>query len=370
MPLKPEKDERKPWIHFPASDYEDCVGGMGHLFSKPIHTNALQVCIRMSNPPKPLPYVAISTLGSKAIPLEFSGRTSLQKEGGQLLAALENQVELRYVGATAESIAEAESMRAACELPLSSGTEVVDARLRQIFMPTGDTYIAITPLHSAGFSMLVNESVKREKEKGLESGAKYGYRKTAHLKIGGSRPNNVGLRTNALHWLLVFAGPVSQQKTKLAYAYHFRGITLTPSVTLIMQYKAWLQAQKKSQKDEDGKFSHKLTSTQKLRSQEVEHLTKMVMQVLLVAKNARELLLSQEFSPMLAEDVAEPVVALLDSSCRYPGWELEVASGILQGIARTESKSRSEGTRHIAKLDDFALSSYQSLVADLIRKEA
>lgn len=366
--LKKEKDTRKPWAAMPTDAYVACLPGLGHLFSKPVNTNAAPVCIRMNVPASQLPYVSVSTLGSHSVPLEFSGISGQLKAAGQLLAVLEGSQDTLYFGVDAESKDIAESLRADCEAVSSSGTGQVDARLRQVLIPIADdNYVAITPLHSAGLSMLINMAVKHEKETGLENGIKYGYRKPAIVPVGGSNPQNVGLRTRELGRPLVFNAPAQHQPTRLAYAYHFSGISLVPPVPMIAAYRVWLHKQKKYRKDEEGNIQSAITGQLDTRNEEATFIAAMAKAVLTRALHASELLSTSSFAPLLSEKVDAPVAALLDAAMRYPGWENEVANRILRGVATTELTRRDTEYAHAEKPDDFALLPYRSMVATLVR---
>ena len=365
---KKEKDERKPWVDLPSTAYQACLAGVGHLFSKPVNTNARQVCIRLNTPGNRLPYISVSTLGSLTVPLDFSGLTGNLKAAGQLLSTLEGTQDMLYAGVTPESHEVAESFRESCEAFSSNGAEVVDARLRQVLLPSQGDYVAITPLHSAGLSMLINAAVKREKEKGLEAKQQYGYRKPALFPVGGSKPQNVGLRTRELGRPLVFRAPVQHQATRLAYAYHFKGISLVPPRPLIAAYRIWLHTQRQASRGPDGEVKFGITGTHATRGEESDFITKMVEAVLARAKNASELLAHSKFTPLVDKQVDAPVAALLDSGAQYPGWEIEVANRILRGIANAELAKRDTGGAHATKPDDFALLPYHDLVSLLVRR--
>ena len=137
----------------------------------------------------------------------------------------------RFVAVPADEEA---AMAAALPLLLEGaehGTHLVDARLRQVLLPTADgiddkNYVALTPLNAAGLGELIGQRVEADIEQKNARDEKPQYRNRALLGYGGSNPQNVGRWVRAMGRAIVFDAPQEQPEMRKAYAIFFRGLQL------------------------------------------------------------------------------------------------------------------------------------------------
>ena len=222
------KQEASPEVAYTASIREAV-----HYSAKTVNSNAFAAGIRLaSDDTFDAPYLTVSSIGPQQVPVDYlqnAGRiaTHYKKFG----ALREPAQRARFIRVPAD-----EEAIIATALPLllkgaEHGTHFVDARLRQVLLPTADgiddqNYVALTPLNAAGLSELIGQRVEADIEQRKASDEKPQYRNRALLGYGGSNPQYVGRWVRAMGRAMVFDAPQEQPAMRKAYAIFYKGVQL------------------------------------------------------------------------------------------------------------------------------------------------
>ena len=113
----------------------------------------------------------------------------------------------------------------------------VNARLRQVLLHReGNEYVSVTPLESSGLSALLQRRIQPLMDP--KNGKIKDSRKPrlASMPIGGSKPQNVGVRVRDMACLFVMT-PTTNFVVQAAIRAAFNGVRVLPAVTLLHQWR-------------------------------------------------------------------------------------------------------------------------------------
>lgn len=361
---KPKKDQRVQWVTLPEELYDDTLNGVMHFSSKLVNSNASPLNVRLCAADKAdLPFVGVTTLGPDRVPFDFSGNAGTAKQAAQLLAALEGRVHEKYKDAPAEEVEALVARRGELEKPSLFGVPDVSIRLRQVLFPVSGNaagsaeetdYVALTPLHSSGLSVLLSDLLKKEREDAEAAGTKAPYRKRAFLGYGGANPQNIGLRVRAMQEALVFDVPRENNDIKAAYSVRHKGISLTPPKQLMESYLAWREKKLKAaeRKAEGSDMPAGMPSTRITRETERDFLTQMVGAVVARRAKAQQSLdRVADFQGEVSRELPAVQQALFSDEAHYPEFVHDCAAGMLRGLeAYSEATARPLASSAINRL--------------------
>ncbi|MBB5018452.1 hypothetical protein HNQ59_001741 [Chitinivorax tropicus] len=214
-------------------------------------------------------------------------------------------------------------------------TSTVSLRTKQILIPKGQGYVALSPLGSNGLGRLLNTRVTQHNQmvkkgdKSSDKPTKLRYLQTAVFGIGGSHPINVGSLAQDLRRPLVFHGPREQPDVKRAIALYYQGSRIVLPRPLLMQYLTWLNQEGRGHTD------------MRTRLQELAYIHALVRAVLWRAE--QDLRCLQEHDSSLPKHTNGPVAetaprlarGLTLPACRTAEWKYEFAWTVANQIAET-----------------------------------
>ena len=258
-----------------------------HYSAKTVNSNAFAAGIRLaSNDTLDAPYLTVSSIGPQQVPVDYLQNAGRIATHHKKFGALHDPAQrARFVAVPADEEA---AMAAALPLLLEGaehGTHLVDARLRQVLLPTADgiddkNYVALTPLNAAGLGELIGQRVEADIEQKNARDEKPQYRNRALLGYGGSNPQNVGRWVRAMGRAIVFDAPQEQPEMRKAYAIFFRGLQLREQ--LKPQLGAYAQWRHKELVANQGRMNGDLAS----RTQEAALLTEIAKRALALGQAA------------------------------------------------------------------------------------
>ena len=274
-------------IASPEVAYTEAIRAAMHYSAKTVNSNAFGAGVRLATSDTyDGPYLAVSTLGPQHIPVDYlqnAGKTATHHKN---IGAVRDPLQrARFANIPVD-----EEAIIAAALPLlldgaEHGTHFVDARLRQVLLPTSDgiddkNYVALTPLNAAGLSELVGQRVEAGIAQQKARDEKPQYRSRALLGYGGSNPQNVGRWVRAMGRAMVFDAPQEQPAPRKAYAIYYKGLQLREQ--LKPQLNAYAQWRHKELLGNQGRMTGDLAS----RTKEAELLTEIAKRALALGKGA------------------------------------------------------------------------------------
>jgi len=276
------KREASPEVAYTASIREAV-----HYSAKTVNSNAFAAGIRLaSDDTFDAPYLTVSSIGPQQVAVDYlqnAGRIATHYKKFGALREPAQRARFIHVPADEEAVI-------AAALPLllegaEHGTHFVDARLRQVLLPTADgiddeNYVALTPLNAAGLSALIGQRVEADIEQKKARNEKPHYRDRALLGYGGSNPQNVGRWVRAMGRAMVFDAPQEQPAVRKAYAIFYKGLQLRDQ--LKPQLDAYAQWRHKELIVNRGRMNGDLAS----RSQEAALLTDIANRALALGRAA------------------------------------------------------------------------------------
>lgn len=334
-----------PWKSYPAETVKDTIRQFVHFSAKIVNSNTPAAGVRLSTEQKQdLPYLCVSTVGPSKVPLDYLKNAGAAATIAKNLDAVAKGTVLQaFTDVPSEDIDTYRVGLADAGTYYEAGTGMVGKRLRQIIVQDAEgNDIALTPLASSGFALLLQQRIEQEIHNSAPD--TYRYRARGVLGIGGANPQNVGRHVRSLQRPLWYSAPAEDPELRKALAIHYRGISLSVPSALVLQYDRWRQ-------DTLSAHGGVIPATAKNIDVEIAHLRRMIAAVLQRASAARTLLAthldqlpSQKMvSPLVAADMR----ALLDPNERYAGWSFELARrihvGILEKRIRVNGKLRNLG---------------------------
>ena len=275
-PRKVKAEKLQEWspIATPETSYASAMRSSVHYSAKTVSSNAFGAGIRLaSDDVYDRPYLAVSTIGPQAVPVDYfqnaGNIATLHKNIGSVR---DSKQRARFVSVPPEEEA---IINAALPLLLGAAelnTHFVDARLRQVLMPTAEgicdeNYVALTPLNSAGLNEVINQRIEADIEQHKSRGEKPQYRDRTQLSYGGSKPINASKWAPSMGRAMVFDAPQEQPSTRKAYAIYYKGLQLHEQ--LKPQLDAYAQWRHKALLINQGQMKGDLDS----RTKEAELIT-------------------------------------------------------------------------------------------------
>ena len=317
---KPEK--KKSWTAFSPVVYGDAMAGLIHFSAKTVNSNTPSYGVRLGVEDRiDLPYVAVSTMQSAAIPADYDKNAGkIATVVAQVSAVIESKLgDFESVPeADVQAIREAlPALQARFNLPSSR----VGMRLRQVIVQDASgADIALTPLHSAGFSAVLESRI--EAELNARPDNEQFRRARGYLGTGGANPQNVGRHVRAMTRPLWFDAPTEDMEIRKAMAIHFRGISLRVPAPVLEEFNMWRQGLLRA-------HHGTMPSDMELRSAEVAFLQRMIDAILERAAQASALLDSHlERLPgaiKTAQTLDTLIRGLLDRDLRNREWKRDFA---------------------------------------------
>jgi len=285
---------------------------LSHYTSKPVNSNAAGVGIRLSGEPLSIPYICVSTVGPKKVPVDICAGGAAACVTPKYINTVQHKYQYKDFTPDPRALKEASK-----QLPLDAAeynTDEIDPRLRQLLWPTNNgNYVALTPLHSTGLSRVINDQcekvsvrVKKQKEEDGHGGG--WWFQTAFLDVGGSNKQNVGLLARALCHPLQFDAPSEDAVLKQAYSYYYNGVRLTSARRAVDEYAKWRVSLRQPH----------VSNSMYTRLQADRLIRRVAFDVLHEADRATDLLVKHEFD--LNEDLSPVQQGLLNKPLRDTEW--------------------------------------------------
>jgi hypothetical protein len=357
-PAKPLKTE--PWKNMSTAALSDLLRHSAQFSGKTVNSNvdALGVRVTIENH-LPLPYAAVTTFPDPGVVccdyLRGAGDAGVMKH---VAAVLEGRVAEAFTGVGDGQVEMVREALSILDSPAEIGTGRVNPRLRQVLLPAAaGSYVAVTPLHSAGFSEILR--TRLEAERALSDAAPKSQpirrRKMAFLGFGGANPQNVGRYVRSMQRVPVFSPPRADAELRAAWAIHFNGVDMAPERPALDAYARWRHEWKKTR-----------DTSLATREREAELIVAIAQSVLERAAAATTLLDEHidSLGSRTCEELASLQRALLDPVLRTKTWREAMAVRILQIIAAHEFHV---GDRRATVGSDDDLVGYASIVEGVLR---
>ncbi|PPC84688.1 MAG: hypothetical protein CTY38_01175 [Methylotenera sp.] len=203
-----------------------------------------------------LPYVSVSTLGAKKVPLDYI--KMIEPDSLAAKALYHGYISPKHNAHHQGGMVDLDDLR---------GKNV---RLRQtIIKDDNEGYLSITPLHSAGLSLLIGLKMRAtlDTEFELKDEARLNSEKhqirsipLALMSFGGTKKNNVGAHAYWLSNPLFLAAPTESYEVRSAYRFYFKGPQVKVSHDALRQYLELINKHKALHLKKAGQdsFSHSL----------------------------------------------------------------------------------------------------------------
>ncbi len=325
---KPKKKKpKKKWKQFTPTVYKETISQLAHFSAKTVNSNTPAFGVRIGVDDRiDIPYVAVSAMNMITIPVDYeknagSVATVVAQVSAVVEKGLQEYEDPPSVDVDAISSA-AVSLKKRYETPL----RLVGMRLRQIIVQdeNGDN-IALTPLHSAGFSKKLEERLEAEQEREKELNGSYRRRPRGFLGTGGANPQNVGRHTRSMQRPLWFNAPHENADIRKTFAIHYRGIRLALPQRILADFHKWRHGLL-------ARHLGTMPSDQDLRDKEKEFLLLMVESV--TSRAAMNSLLLNKHSGLLpggeltSASMNSLMRGLLDTDLRDRNWKRDFAKAM------------------------------------------
>jgi hypothetical protein len=237
------------------------------------------------------------------------------------------------------------------------GLRQVSPRLRQLLLPKGEGYVALTPLPSAGLSQEINRRMKARNAEAKEQALSLFQHAT--LGIGGANPQNVGALVRETQTAWVFSAPTENCALRAALAIHFRGIPIRlPRKAML----AWKNGRERAIAQNGGRLPTDMDYREQERKQVLEVAGGVLRQgqkALRFLEQHREIL----GDALLAETCADPVArGLIDPSERGKAWPADFGQRIADAIG-----AYTVGEERFLLLDGASLQHIARWIEELVR---
>lgn len=329
--------EKVQWDDLTA---EMCLKSMSsavHLASKSVNTNATAVGVRVALADRlMLHFVAVSTLNSAQIPVDYISGAQSSGTFKQIATVLDNSCDDVFTDINGEQRKMIEEMRPLLETRFETGVEFISPRLRQVIWPTGNTsapWVALTPLQSSGLSAVIRKRLAAEAAQHVDmaTGKTTVHRPHAIFGIGGGKSVNVGRYVNDMRRPLVFGLPQIDPSVRMAYAFYFkghlRGHTFAAPYQETLAFAKWRHTMRAAN-------GQKIPSTLAIRAKEVEHVQAIARAALSAASFARHVLEKNlECTDCLTAPNLDPFLrALIDPKLRDRNFRKTFARKLISSI--------------------------------------
>lgn len=337
--------EKKKWSVLTRQDCLKSIKTASHLSSKSINSNASAVGVRLGVEERlALPFVAVSTLDSTRIPVDYVLGATDAGPLKQITSVLDGTCDNFFTDISPEQRTMMETLRPLLASAATVGTGFIDPRLRQVIWPTGEAltpWIALTPLQSSGLSDVIRQRLTSEGAAHInpKTGKTSIYRPNAILGIGGSNPQNVGRYVRAMQRPLVFNAPKEDQHIRLAYALHFkghlRGLAFAAPYHETLAFALWRHALRKANANANA-----MPSNAAIRLEEVTHIQAITRAALDAATTARQILEENldHLNGLTATTLDPFLRAMIDPALRDRNFKKTFARKLISSIERFSYK--------------------------------
>lgn len=223
---------------------DDALAHFIHFNGKLVNSNSKPTGVRLAQSRSlDLPYISVQTLQAEKafIPIDFLGNP--QKEAKKVWDTYKQKNEEGHPQ-------QFEYFEKLASEGSCVGTESISPRLRQLLIPrdpTGESYVAITPLPSAGLSKLLNdhrEAWYTSVDEDLDAHSKIQLPQmiAARAKqVGGANPQNVCPLAREVRPMVFDNLPYLDDKAKKAFSIFYNGPHLKIPVIWAEQYAAFIK---------------------------------------------------------------------------------------------------------------------------------
>lgn len=323
---------QKEWQDFSLELYQQEAAKLVHFSGKTINSNVPPCGVRLTRDNAlDLPLVGVRTLLADGVMVALDYTQNAGKT-----ATVVNQMRSAESGQTPDTVDDEHKQaiqRVVAQATVSAyekGTDEVSPRLRQLLLPKGPgDYIAVTPLGSSGFSAVLNQKLAAQPEFGKRF-------KRAWLGIGGSNPQNVGVRSlvQEMRNPLLFKAPVDNPHARRVLSIYFKGISLGLPYRALVAYRQWYEPLIEKNKGV-------MPSTMDIRQQEAALIGDIARVIQLRGQQARELLAAHRHllptantDSLLSPDFKDDVVrGLIEPEARDAGWGHRCGKKLARDIA-------------------------------------
>ncbi|EIC20984.1 hypothetical protein [Thiorhodovibrio frisius] len=341
------------WRPFSCEQYQEFSRSLIHFSQKLTNSNASPAGVRLSPEQSlDLPYVCGRTMLEHGYTI---GTDYVAIRSAWFPTMLKQIMAFERGDASPPSDDEAEWIREMMREVNTTGLDVavdsISIRARQLLVEKDGTYVAVTPLGSAGLCEILDGRINAHNEE--QSASKRKTLKRAYMGYGGSNPQNIGGRARAAQRPLVFFAPSGGHHPREALRYYHRGISLVPNKEKMRNYHAWHIAQRASSGGE-------LLSNSNRRAQEEALIKSIAQDILSRAEHAYGALIAHrerlphQGNPLVSPQVPATVCGLIDPSLRDGDWAYRTA----WAISETISDYRTAGRQ---RLLDFDITSSETL---------
>ncbi|MDD2761475.1 MAG: hypothetical protein PHH11_14440 [Methylomonas sp.] len=340
-PPKSEKDQ-PPWQRITLEVYRAEANELVHFSAKIVNSNAEAFGVRLGlQSSLPMPYVSARCLMEHGLVLglDYIQNPAAAKAADgskkidvikQIKRVLSENIET--IEASGENLSDLKTgLESITTQPFISkaGLRQVSPRLRQLLLPKGDDYVAITPLPSAGMSQAINHRVQAHNNTAKENGRNA--LRAATLGIGGSNPQNVGSLVKETQTAWVFSAPTEDPAFRAAWAIHHRGITIRLPYRAMLAWKTWRE-------QTAAQHGGQIPTDMRHRDRERQLVLEVAQGVLTQGRKALRLLEKQHDSlgeQYLSDALTDTVIrGLIDPSQRDKTWPGNFAERIATAIGR------------------------------------
>ncbi|MCQ8104848.1 hypothetical protein NP590_12095 [Methylomonas sp. SURF-2] len=210
-----------------------------------------------------------------------------------------------------------------------NGLLQVEPRLRQLLLPKGSDYMAITPLPCGSLSKEINRRTQAHNELAKDRNQKF--IDTGILGIGGSKPQNVSLYAKDLSSPLYFATPAENRVIRAAWAIHHQGIAIRLPYRAMLAWKTWRE-------QVAAQHGGQIPTDMRHRDRERQLVLDVAQGVLMQGRKALRLLEKQRDllgEHFLSDELTDTVIrGLIDPSQRDKAWPRTFAERIATAIGR------------------------------------
>lgn len=331
--------KKSKWIVLTKNACLTSIKTASHLSSKSVNSNAAAVGVRLGTHERlALPFVAVSTLDSASIPVDYVQGATDAGPLRQIASVLDCTCDDLFTDIDPEQRAMVEALRPLMLSAAAVGTEFIDPRLRQVIWPTADEsmpWVALTPLQSSGLSEVIRRRLDAETAAHTDpnTGKRSVNRSNAIFGIGGSNTQNVGRYVRSMQRPLVFDAPKETQTIRHAYALHFkghlRGLAFAVPYQETLAFALWRHARRTA----SAKSSRSTAAT---RSEEIAHIHAIAHAALDAAAAARRILEDnfEYLNGLTAPTLDAFLRAMIDPSLRDRNFKKDFARKLISSIER------------------------------------
>jgi hypothetical protein len=378
--------QKKEWKQFPLPEYCRFAKKMVHFSFKTVNSNCAGGGVRLGpDDGLNLPYVAARVLLARGVPLEVdyidNGNKppldrKLLPEKTIYTAKISNQIRTALYDEGPEDATDAKRVAEACRPIVATHHEEncqkISPRLRQLLLPKGDSYVAVTPLGAGSLNATFNamvtahnkshsDAVKSAKTQTERDQIRTRYLRQAQFGIGGSKPQNVGSLARAMQTPLYFEAPPESLRVRSALFVHHNGIRLAISRNLAERYRDWLR---EIRKDHEGV----MPASMKIRQKHQQFIQQIIDEALGRGRWAKALLLENQDhlpndgDPLVSEEVDPVIRGLIDPVLRLSDWEYRFAWLLANRLAVYEFRDQYGDVEGTLELDNDAVAQIAQII--------